>query len=266
VINEETKEKESLTELLFELANPDRLSLLAQIAARKQRMSSLSGSIKASVPECSRHLSRLTDSGLVRKDASGLYEATPVGRTVLKLLPGLETIVQNKEYFASHDLSVLPEGFIERIGILSQAERLDHFSDVFDRIKTTISQAREYSALLVDKPILVGKGETPSLGSHDHFAKFIFGKTIGEDVLASVRAGFPRSELALAEEVRIALGVTERSAGIIFPSINGKLDFGNGFFGESPAFRAWCNDLFEFFWAKSKRIYSVTPFSSTRTR
>jgi predicted transcriptional regulator len=256
------KPREELAKVLFELANQDRLTLLSQIVAKKQRMLALSNALSVSVPECSRHLSRLADSGLVRKDSSGFYEATSVGRAVLRLLPGLETIVQHREYFMTRDLSGLPEEFIQRIGALAEAERLSHFSEVLERIKATIFDAEEYSLLMVDKPILVGKKGGPTYDPNHPRARFIFSDTVDQKVLLATKAAFPRSEIALAKDIKIGLGVTEKRAGVILPLSSGKLDFGNGFFGETPMFHGWCRDLFEFYWDNSRKIPSQSPFSS----
>ncbi len=250
-----------LSELLFELANPDRLALLLQVAAKRQKMSSLSKAIGASVPECSRHLLRLTSSGLVRKSSDGLYGTSVMGETMLKLLPGIQVVIRHREYFLSHDLSVLPEGFVERIGALSMTEFRSHFSEVLDRIRTTVSEAREYSWLMVDKPVLVGRVDVTSLGPRDLPAKFIFDDRVSQKVFNAVKAAYPRSEIALIEDVKIALGVTEKSAGVIFPSEHGKLDFGSGFFGEDRRFHEWCGDLFEYHWARSQRAHQASSFS-----
>jgi predicted transcriptional regulator len=115
--------------------------------------------------------------------------------------------------------------------------------------------------LLVDKPILVGKKGGPSSDSRGARARFIFSKTLGQTDLAAVEAAFPQSEIATVNEVKIALGVTEKNAGVIFPTIDGKLDFGNGFFGQGQNFRNWCGDLFEYYWKSSKKVYLPSPFS-----
>jgi predicted transcriptional regulator len=256
-----------LAELLFELASPDRLTLLLQVAAKDQKMSSLAKAIGASVPECSRHLSRLASSGMITKSSKGLYETTTVGRTILKLLPGIEVVVRQREYLLSHDLSALPESFIERIGTLTRAEYLSHFGDVLVRIRTVISEAKEYSCLMVDKPILVGRGDLPtSFARKDHLpAKFIFDKRVGQRILSEVKAAYPRSEIGLwagGKNIGVALGVTERSCGLIFPSLDGKLDFGSGFFGEDPKFRDWCSDLFDYWWMRSQKVHYDPSFPS----
>jgi predicted transcriptional regulator len=260
LIAEDRAKKDDLAALLFELANDDRLALLYRIAAKKQRMSTLSNSLNLSTPECARHLSRLSDAGLVRKDSSGLYEASPMGRTVLKVLPGLETIVRNKEFFLAHDLSMLPEEFVERIGALAQAELVTSFGEVLDRVKRTIDGAEIRSFLMVDKPLFLGKEGDLYSAVRDFPARFIFHESVSQKVMASVKAHFPRSAVAVAKEILVATGVTEKYAGVVFQS-DGKLDFGNGFFGDSPQFRTWCGDLFEFCWSRSRKVYSSSPFS-----
>jgi predicted transcriptional regulator len=193
-----------LSELLFELANANRLALLFQVAAKQQRMSSLSEAISASVPECSRHLSRLSSLGLIWKNSEGLYGTTVMGDTILKLLPGMSVVIQHKEYFSSHDLSELPEAFTERIGALSRAEYRSHFSEVLNRIKSTVSEAKEYSCLMVDKPLLIGNISVTDLAPKLLPARFIFQEDIHHKVLTSVKAVYPSSEIALGKKVKIA--------------------------------------------------------------
>jgi len=60
---------EDTAEILFDLASADRLILLSSINKQKMRLTNLSKTINASVQECSRHLSRLTEAGFVVKDS-----------------------------------------------------------------------------------------------------------------------------------------------------------------------------------------------------
>jgi predicted transcriptional regulator len=132
-----------MPDLLFNIASGDRLKLLLGIASKRQRMTALSKTIDASVVERSRHLKRLSDAGLVRKDPEGFYEATPVGRTVLKLLPGIGLLLEHKDYFRSRGLSFLPLEFVERIGELCTAKRVNQLSAVLEHIKSLVSQGKD---------------------------------------------------------------------------------------------------------------------------
>jgi predicted transcriptional regulator len=254
-----------LSEFFFELANEDRLALLLLVAAKGKRMSTLSKAISTSVPECFRHLSRLRSSGLVRKNSEGLYQTTAMGDAILKLLPGIDMVVRHREYFEAHDFTCLPEAFIERIGALARSEYRSHFSEVLDCIKSTLYKAEEYSCLMVDKPILVGNVDLTPITPKQLPARFIFDEGIEQKTLSIVKASYPHSEFALRKNVKIALGLTEKSAGVIFPTDDKKLDFGSGFFGEDQMFREWCQDLFDYWWTKSDKLYHLSPaFQSPR--
>jgi hypothetical protein len=52
-LNAEKRDVVGLPELLFTMASDDRLKLLAEISSKKQRLTTLSKAINASVQECS---------------------------------------------------------------------------------------------------------------------------------------------------------------------------------------------------------------------
>jgi predicted transcriptional regulator len=41
------------------------------------------------------------------------------------------------------------------------------------------------------------------------------------------------------------MAINEKVAGVCFPGLDGKIDFGVGFIGSDHAFRSWSRDLFE---------------------
>lgn len=70
-------------ELLFELSSSDRLALLLEVKANKQRLTQLAQKLSATVQETSRHLSRLSDAKLIEKDSAAFYGLTAFGRLAL---------------------------------------------------------------------------------------------------------------------------------------------------------------------------------------
>jgi len=50
-------------------------------------------------------------------------------------------------------------------------------------------------------------------------------------------------------EVRVAL--TEKEASLSFPRTGGSVDYG-AFISGDPGFRAWCRDLFQYYWENAK--------------
>jgi predicted transcriptional regulator len=70
--------------------------------------------------EASKHLARLREQNFVEKNPSNGYALTTLVKLVTKLLPSREFLSENKEYLLTHNISSLPEEFIERIGELQE--------------------------------------------------------------------------------------------------------------------------------------------------
>jgi predicted transcriptional regulator len=244
---------EALAELLFNLGSVDRLTLLSQINGRKQKLASLSKTINASMPECTRHLARLREAGLVKRDSDGFYVTTTLGEAMLRLLPIQDFLLRHREYFLSHDLSRLPSSFVVRLGELAKSNYVERFGRVLDRVRETIFEVTEFACVIADDPIIVGRSLGKGLQTKDVRARFILPTGISPDILRAIKTPFPRAELATLKDVRLALGLNEKAAGVIFPTLEGKIDFGAGFFGDDPTFREWCNDLFEYYWKRSTK-------------
>jgi predicted transcriptional regulator len=244
---------DDIAALLFNLASADRLDLLSEISARKQRLTSLSKVIHASAQECSRHLARLSDAGLIQKDSEGHYEVTPLGKAVQIMLPGIEFLLGHTEYFLSHDVSFLPRSFVERVGELSAGEYVNHISLVIEHIKSVISEAKEFVWLISDQPIVVGTIGT-IFSFRDLSLRLIGEETVDRTIIGQLKAALPRSEAATFPEVKVAMAINENIAGICFPGRDGKIDFSAGFLGKDPTFRTWCSDLFDSYWSRSQKI------------
>jgi predicted transcriptional regulator len=244
---------EDLSGLLFNLASDDRLALLSEISARKQRLTTLSKTINASAQECSRHLARLTDTGFIQKDSECLYEITPLGKAIRSIFPGMEFLLKYKPFFLTHDLSLLPPSFVERIGDLAGGEYVNHISLVLGHIKTVIGNGKEFVWLISDQPIVVGTVGS-SFSSPNVPVRLIGDETIDRNIVVQLKAALARSEVGIFRDVRVAMAINETIAGICFPGIDGKIDFSAGFLGKDPSFRGWCNDLFKYYWSRSRKI------------
>jgi predicted transcriptional regulator len=253
-----TKLKEKLPELLFNLASADRLALLGEIATKRQTLTDLSKAINASRPECSRHLARLKKTGLITKDSDGLYQTTAVGTAILEILPSLQFLLEHRDNLLRYDLSQLPLPFLERIGELSGGDYVDHFSLMLELIKKVISTGREHVWVLSDKPVIVGSSPGAAFSSRDIPARLITGANVDHKVVNEAKSVLRHGEFATLPQVKVAVAMNESLAWVCFAGPDGKIDFGGGFSGKDAQFRGWCSDLFEYYWARAKRIY--TPF------
>jgi predicted transcriptional regulator len=246
------KDSVRLPELLFSLASDDRLTLLAEVNSKNQRLTALSKSINASVQECSRHLERLTESGLIARESDGSYSITSLGKSVLRMFPGLEFLLAHREYFTTHDPTLLPEPFVERLGELSAGEYVNHVSRTLELIKEVISEGREFVWLAADRPPIVSRVAGDSFRSRDLPVRLI-AETVDKKTMSDVRSALRNGEVVLMKDVRVALAINEKRTGICFPDLKGKPDFGAGFTGTDERFMKWCRDLFDYYWDQATK-------------
>jgi len=250
-----TESEREAVELLFNLANVDRLELLREIDKSKSRLSTLAKRIDVTAQECFRHLVRLSDSGMIAKDREGAYQTTPLGKTILNLLPALQFLLEYKDYFKQHDLSLIPNSMVERIGELAGGEYLNHTSKVIDHLMATISGAKKYVWIAADQPVKIGRRIGENFSSHELPVRLICEPGITNQLLAETKSNLPNSEVRILQSLNTMVAMNEVVAGVFFPGLNSKLDFCAGFSGKDIRFREWCADLFENFWSRSKPSY-----------
>ena len=161
---------ERLAELLFILASIDRLTLLSEIGVEKRRLSQLTAKLSATPQETSKHLGRLRDAKLIEKDSDGFFSLTAFGKIVVNLLPSLRFLMQNREYFLSHDISSLPGEFIERLGELQENEYGEKVGAILAHVQQVVQDAEKYIWLMADHTLggqgyVTGSGKLESTSS-----------------------------------------------------------------------------------------------------
>jgi predicted transcriptional regulator len=251
---------DEMVELLFDLSSNDRLTLLFAIRkGEKLRLTHLAGKIGATIQETSRHVGRLIEAKLIERYSDGSYILTSYGRLTLHLLSSYGFLSKNRDYFLSHDVSFLPQEFIERVGELFVYEYATNVSTVLRHTEQVITSANEYVWLMADQALMTGT--SVSLGVTNNSV--------------SVRVMIPKSSLSpqqyqqtktllgnkfelkvLADDdVKVAIAMNEKIAGIAFPDLKGRMDFDSGFINSSNDFHKWCNDVFIFYWNRSKKPF-----------
>jgi predicted transcriptional regulator len=168
-------------------------------------------------------------------------------------------LMQNREYFLSHDISSLPLEFIERIGELQEGEYGEKVGSILAHIQQVV-HAEEYIWLMADHP-LGGEGHVTGSGKLESstvaWRIIIPADSSNIDwtrLRASVGTHKGRIEYHLIEDpidIKAGIALNEKIAGLTFPDIMGKLDFNSGFRSNDSIFRKWCQDLFEYHWSKA---------------
>ncbi len=249
-----------MVKLLFDLSSSDRLTLLLEIRKEeKLRLTQLAEKIRATIQETSRHMGRLTEAKLIEKDSEGTYKPTSYGKLVCLLLSSFDFLSKNRDYFLSHDISSLPREFIERIGELTVHEPAVNVSNVLRHTEQAISSANEFVWLMADQALITGPAVAQAVGNRDLSIRIMIPKNIlmPKQFQETKTLLGNKFELKLLpdENVKVAIALNEKIAGITFPDLKGKMDFDSGFTSSSIDFHRWCIDLFTSYWDRSKKPF-----------
>jgi predicted transcriptional regulator len=236
----------------------DRLTLLSEIAIEKRRLSQLTAKLSATPQETSRHLMLLRKAQLIEKDSIGFFGLTTFGKSMLILLPSINFLTQNKEYFLLHDVSSLPQEFVERIGELENSAYVKKVGYILAHAQRVLENAQEYIWLMADHPL---GGEqfllnNVNLENCDITWRIIVPASSSIDwalLRRAMRNHKGRIEYHLLEgvqEIKAGIALNEKVAGVNFMGNTGELDFSSGFTGDDPLFHKWCQELFVIHWNK----------------
>jgi len=256
--------------LFFELSNEDRLRILHQLNKEAKKVAHLSDDLGLPTQEISRHLSRLGEAGVTRKDVDGLYHITPLGELILREISALRFTMQHKEYFATHSLERLPTEFVSRIGELSDSKYVNEATVVFYTIEKMFERAEKHVWTITNEyPIGVYplvreslKRGVPerNIETKDRVrsidSRSIVVSEEDRQALIRARAGGLHEERVL-DRLDIWLFMSEKEvAAVGFPLLDGSFDY-LAFIATDRRSRKWCKDLFRYYWERARLRASV---------
>jgi predicted transcriptional regulator len=137
--------------LLFELSSVDRLDILELLRKSPLKLSHISRKLNFTVQETSRNVNRLQKSGLIAKNVDGTFSLTTYGEATFGLLSGFSFLYKNRNYFATHSTSQLPEPFRRSLGVLDDFELVDDVMIVFHNIENMIKHAKDFVWIMSDQ-------------------------------------------------------------------------------------------------------------------
>lgn len=251
---------ETLSTLLFELANIDRLNILIELRTNAKKLTNISKELKLTVQETSRHLQRLCDARLLTKHPDGAYGITAYGEDVLALLPGLEFLTKHREYFVMHSITHLPKEFLWRIGDLADSRLLDSPVLAFQWVNTITEEANEQLHFIADQ---VPSGSIPLIEAaikRGVKTYFLMPEEIERPKLPSTYMPHydtddrMRMSLGKMESVEFVGVISERAAVVGFPTIDGAMDY-LAFYSENEAAVCWSRALFMYFWNRVEPLH-----------
>jgi predicted transcriptional regulator len=203
---------------------------------------------------------RLRNAELIEKDSDGFFGLTAFGRIIVKLLPSIRFVTENREYFLSHDTFSLPLEFIERLGELQENEYGDNVGAILVHLQQVVDDAEEYIWLMADHPL--GRQEFVTKSGKLENSRTVTWRVIipavssidWAELRRTVGTHKGRVEYHLiedADDIKVGIALNEKIAGLTFPNTTGKLEFNCGFrSSNNPLFLKWCQDLFILHWNK----------------
>jgi len=253
-------------DLLFEISNEYRHGILLLLQAKAMRITDLTKELSLTTPEVRRHISRLREASLAKRDLEGFYSLTPYGETTLLLLKEFDFMSLHSDYFVSHSLTHLPQEFVKRIGELEKCEHTDNVMDFLHFIEKGIKEAKEYIWLQVDQyPLtaLTSIYEAINRGVHFRILEDKGGSDgplldLGspEEPQLSRTRHTPLVEQRTLERVIVYQYISEKDCALAFPTIEGGFDY-KGFKAADDKSKVWCKELFQRYWKRSEpRVYT----------
>ena len=223
---------------------------------KPMRISDLSRKFKFTTTEVRRHVTRLSEVGLIHRDLDGCYQLTPYGETALILFQEFIFLSSNMEYFKIHSPLGLHHNFLRRFSELSSYRFVDSVMVFLNFIKEKINEAKEFVWLSIDQyPFIVIDSILKSVEKGVKVRIIEQSDLTGPSVafedkhLLALGMDVPDVMVRVHDKKEVYLFVSDAGSAIAFPTEN-KFDY-TGFVCDDPNNIKWSIDLFNFYWEKA---------------
>ncbi|MFW9810490.1 MAG: helix-turn-helix transcriptional regulator [Candidatus Thorarchaeota archaeon] len=234
-----------VTDLLFEISSMERLRILHLLEENARKLSDIAKILDITTSETSRHLSRLVDKGAIEKNNSGEYCLNGYGKLLIQMTSYFEFLVDKKEYIQTHDLAVLPSGFLAQLGNLKDSIIMNGVFGVMDAQMAAVMETnRRIWIMSPGKHSLVAEAVKEKIAGGTDVRIILEEESLTTDELAS----WPRKHFRTLQEVPILVGVFDDRAGVCFPDRSGKVDLSVMLAGRSEEFSSWIIEVFQHYW------------------
>lgn len=215
-------------------------------------MQEIARRLDVTATEAFRQLERLSTALLVQKLPDGNFALGQFGKLVLQLSSSLEFVSEHRDYFSTHDLTMLPPQFLNRLGELSEAKLVTDTIEILNIVERAYAEMESFGWGMAEGtipqhmlPVMDKKVEKGIK------LKFIVPENrLSND--ASETQSARNVEARNLAELPAIIAITEKVAAVCFRQIGGKMDYA-GFLGADPTFHNWVKDLFMHYWDKGKR-------------
>jgi len=240
------------------ISNNIRRSILFYLKGRTMKISQLAKKLDITIQAFQKHFIKLNESGLIEKNQMGMLELTQTGLALIKQIPSIQFLFDNKKFFETHSLSFLPVKFVQQIGSLQEFDLINDMSKKFYEL---VGESTKQVKFINMPSVFDVKNKV--------FSK-IFQKNIKMQYILDVNLKIPKGWTEFAEKMEeedlisqgiiqkrmtsnshIIMFTSEKSAGLMFPKLNGDIDIQNLWYSKDKKFIDWCTDYFDHMWQNS---------------
>ncbi|MFX1472707.1 MAG: helix-turn-helix transcriptional regulator [Promethearchaeota archaeon] len=234
-----------VTDLLFEISSEERLRILHLLDEKARKLSDIAKILDITTSETSRHLSRLVDKGAIEKNTDGKYCLNGYGQLLIQMTSYFEFLVDKREYIQTHDLSVLPSGFITQLGNLKDSMIISGVYQVMDVQMTAVTESKKRIWILAPEPYRqIGSVLDEKIASGVDVRVILDEKNIEPGEIGGLHGKHFRT----LPNVPILVGVFDDRGGVCFPDRSGKVDLSVMITGLSEEFYSWISEAFHHYW------------------
>jgi predicted transcriptional regulator len=243
-------------DLLFELSHPVRYEILQLLSEKPLRLTKLGEKVDANNPEVSRHLDRLKNANLVKKNPDGSYYMTTFGEIMMPLLPTFSIIAAHPDYFLEHDLSLLPHSFIRRLGELGDCEISRGTPINLHRMEETAGTCTTRIYTMSNEFVSKVSENDPSISNPAVDSEFDFKWVLPESQLEDTNLMAMADQCGPSQDdhyrvvprVPLFISILDNEVLISFLDEKGRTDFSLCFCSKHPDALKWGMDLFHQIW------------------
>lgn len=240
----------TIADFFLELSSPVRIQILNILSQDVEfRNSAIAKKLNISAQESLRHMSRLVQFNLVTL-VERQYRIAPIGTLVLEsLLPQVNFLLKNEEFFDNHDVSVLPPLFTKRFSEIADdtTEIIEGPSEIIAMAENIIENANKFC---YDTAKLITRSTNQLMAQKKSGVKI---KQIKEKNSKKPR-NIPEvvsSDTRVIEHLDLAIVVSEQQAYIRFPKKTGEISLEQALYSTSRSFVIFAKDLFNYYWEQS---------------
>jgi len=261
-------------DFLFEVSNEIRYGILVSIRDKAKRITDLTREMDLKTPEARRHVSRLSEVGLIQRNVEGFYHITPYGEGMLVLLGEFSFMTRHRDYFQSHTLTTIPTAFLKQIGELGESIEVVNAMDFIRHTDNLLKESKEYVWLLVDQfPMNALSSIVEAIERGVQFRIIETREPIlnpdiesmtSEEIKALGRTRqTPLVDQRMVDDVNVYMFLSDNRCVIAFPSSEGQYDY-KGFTATDASSLNWCRELYQHNWDKAEHRRPVTPSVQVR--